>query len=140
MKFLGFAMESVCQSWQCLADGDDGLRGEGIFLFPAQFIGFNGHFPRRPVLPAVVQLAAVRCLAGYLLGREVGLRRFYGVKFRDMVVPDEEIWVSITLIREASLWQAGFSITKKEGRGRVAHGHAVFTEQTSIAGSDSLQA
>ncbi len=137
MKFLGVVMESACHFWRCLGDDDDGLRGEGAFLFPAQFIGFTGHFPQRPVLPAVVQLAAVRCLAGYLLGREVGLHGFYGVKFRDMVVPDEEIWITITLVGEASLWQAGFSIVKKEGGGRVAHGHALFTEQVGGAGSDS---
>ncbi len=120
-------MERACQCWRSLPDGDAGLKGEGVFLFIAGFIGFNGHFPRQPILPAVAQLAAVRYLAVQLLDRDVGLHGFHGVKFRDMVVPDEEILINILLTEDTSLWQGRFTIVKKEKKSRVADGYAVFT-------------
>ena len=38
---------------------------QGTFTFPPDFIAFAGHFPGQPILPAVVQLAAVRLLASF---------------------------------------------------------------------------
>ena len=44
-----------CMSGLTEAEGDEVT---ARFLFPAAFIGFQGHFPERPVLPAVCKIQA----------------------------------------------------------------------------------
>ncbi len=124
MNFLGDEMEKSCLSW-CNLSAAEEIKGEGRFLFAADFIGFSGHFPKRPILPAVVQLAAVRYLAGRLLGKGVGLHSFRGGKFRDVILPEEEVSVGLSLLQQEDLWRGQFTIVKGEGS-RVAEGSAFF--------------
>ena len=60
-------------------------------VFPREFKGFKGHFPKRPLLPAVVQLAAARVILEEYLGRPLVMGRIRRCKFRGMVGPDEPI-------------------------------------------------
>jgi 3-hydroxyacyl-[acyl-carrier-protein] dehydratase len=79
---------------------------------PADFPGFAGHFPDQPVLPAVLQLLAVRLLAESLLETRltpVGADR---LKFKGMVGPDETVNLRVSLREQAGLLKVEFSLDK----------------------------
>jgi 3-hydroxyacyl-[acyl-carrier-protein] dehydratase len=61
------------------------------FVFAPDFVGFAGHFPGNPVLPAVVQLLAGRIAAEALLGRPLALRAVTQAKFLQPVGPGEVV-------------------------------------------------
>lgn len=56
------------------------------FIFPSTFVGFDGHFPDRPILPGIVQV-----LAGMLTAGEgnMALHKVVKAKFSRVVSPDE---------------------------------------------------
>lgn len=63
------------------------------FCFGPDFLGFQGHFPGYPVLPALVQVLAAATVAEALLGRPLPLERVEHAKFRLLVEPGEEVAV-----------------------------------------------
>ncbi|WP_462323819.1 hypothetical protein [Desulfoplanes sp.] len=60
---------------------------EMSFVFPPSFSGFNGHFPDRPILPAMVQIMAGILTAGN--GSPMKLLRMGRTKFMRIVQPGE---------------------------------------------------
>jgi 3-hydroxyacyl-[acyl-carrier-protein] dehydratase len=60
------------------------------FLFPPDFPGFSGHFPREPILPGIVQIMAVLHTAG-----GARLRLVKSCKFFRPVFPEEELTVRV---------------------------------------------
>ena len=91
---------------------------------PDDFAGFAGHFPGEPILPAVLQLMAVRLLAETMAATSldsVGVER---LKFKGMVRPAEEVMVRVTLRYEGELILADFALER--GRSTVASGTLVF--------------
>jgi 3-hydroxyacyl-[acyl-carrier-protein] dehydratase len=87
---------------------------EGIFSFPPDFPAFAGHFPGQPVLPAVVQVAAVRLLAAKHLQRKLTPASLSRAKFKSMVGPGEPVKVSILLDQSADSVTISFSIATEE--------------------------
>lgn len=83
-----------------------------LLCCPANFSGFAGHFPDQPVLPAVLQLLAVRLLAESLL--ETPLRPVGGdrLKFKGMVGPNESVNLRVTLRDQAGQLKGEFSLDK----------------------------
>jgi 3-hydroxyacyl-[acyl-carrier-protein] dehydratase len=76
------------------------------------FPGFAGHFPGQPVLPAVLQLLAVRLLAESAVGAPlspVGVER---LKFKGMVAPGETIDLRVSLHDHAELLKGEFSLVR----------------------------
>ncbi len=68
--------------------GDD--KWEKEYIFPADFIGFAGHFPGNPILPAIVQI----CMIRLLLNEVVGYADFIAIKsakIRKPIRPHERI-------------------------------------------------
>ena len=118
------ALEGCCRSWEPCPQGD-GLSARGTFVFPPEYPGFGGHFPGRPVLPAVAQLGAVRYLVARLLQREVRPLEYRRIKFRGMVVPDEAVSVGVRLSYGEGGWSAEFEIVKVGGV-QVSSGTALF--------------
>ena len=51
------------------------------FSFPADFAGFQGHFPGNPVLPAVCILQAIMLMAGKHAGTKVELKTISSAKW-----------------------------------------------------------
>ncbi len=111
----------------CLADPEiDPLARTGSIHLccPEDFPGFDGHFPGEPILPAVLQLMAVRLLAETMAGTplaSVGVER---LKFKGMVRPTEEIMVRVSLDEERELLRADFSLERESTT--VASGTLVF--------------
>jgi 3-hydroxymyristoyl/3-hydroxydecanoyl-(acyl carrier protein) dehydratase len=95
---------------------EDSGRINGIFTFAPDFPGFAGHFPGHPVLPAVVQLAAVRFLAAGHLGRPLVPTSLERVKFKTMIGPEEPVTIFIHLDQSANDVTISFTIATCKGK------------------------
>jgi len=63
------------------------------YRFSPGFVGFSGHFPENPILPAIVQIRAVVSLAEEECGKALRLSAVRSAKFLAPVHPDEDVWV-----------------------------------------------
>ena len=61
------------------------------FTFPEDFIGFQGHFPGRPVLPAVCKIQAVMVILQTRHKKKVRLKEIVLAKFFSPVSCREEL-------------------------------------------------
>lgn len=94
---------------------------------PADFPGFAGHFPGQPVLPAVLQLLAVRLLAETLRETKltpVGVER---LKFKGMVGPNEVVELRVRLNDQAGLLKGEFRLAR--GSAPIASGTLLFRQR-----------
>ncbi len=89
---------------------------------PADSAFFDGHFPDRPILPAVTELALVEELARETLGTECSIHEIPSMRFRSPVGPGEELSLSLGA-RESD---GGRAITLRRGSEIVARGKLVF--------------
>ncbi len=65
------------------------------YRFAPDFIGFSGHFPGNPILPAIVQVCAVVSLAEEEEGKPLRLAAVRSAKFLSPIRPGEEVSTSI---------------------------------------------
>lgn len=93
---------------------DDG-RIIGDLTFAPDFPAFQGHFPNQPVLPAVVQTAAVRLIAAQHLGAQLIPARVDRAKFKNMIGP-EKVTVSMKIDRAGNEITINFSIATDKGK------------------------
>lgn len=114
MLSLQESLRDALQEWRAGDKTDAGQELVGVFVFPDSFPGFAGHFPEQPVLPAIIQLAAVRHLAELALGQDLVPQECQRAKFRDIVQPQEELTVKATLVEKENGWLARFSLNKDE--------------------------
>jgi 3-hydroxyacyl-[acyl-carrier-protein] dehydratase len=63
------------------------------YLFEPDFIGFSGHFPGHPVLPAFVQVLTALTMAEEIRGHAIKLVTIIKAKFRIEIQPGREIEV-----------------------------------------------
>ena len=63
------------------------------FCFQSDFIGFSGHFPGYPILPALVQMLTGLTLAEEQKGRPLKLGTVVKAKFLSEIRPGHEILV-----------------------------------------------
>jgi 3-hydroxyacyl-[acyl-carrier-protein] dehydratase len=61
------------------------------YRFSPGFIGFSGHFPGNPILPAIVQVCAVVSLAEEDGGKALRLEAVRSAKFLSPIRPGEEV-------------------------------------------------
>lgn len=89
------------------------------FLFPPEFIGFQGHFPGKKVLPGTCQIQCVLSTIEKGERRPVRLREIVLAKYPVPVFPDEEITCTVgPLPEEGDEFIVKASITK--GAAKVA--------------------
>jgi 3-hydroxyacyl-[acyl-carrier-protein] dehydratase len=72
----------------------------GSYCFSPDFIGFSGHFPGYPILPAFVQVLMVLTMAEEVQGRRLKVLTLEKAKFQKEVFPGQEIKV---LCRERTI-------------------------------------
>ncbi len=72
------------------------------FLFPPEFIGFQGHFPERPVLPAVCKIQAAVAMLEAAKRWRVRLDEIVLAKFTAPVTCDEEVEFLCTTVMEGA--------------------------------------
>ena len=126
---------------QGMEDGGDYL---SYFKFPPEFTGFKGHFPSRPILPAVMQLAAVRKAVEKAVGRPLALRTVTKARFKAVVIPGETITIRTRIEQEKGAVGAGFTIFKEQetvALGRLWFEPAPSGEKSRYArsGEDSIE-
>lgn len=81
------------------------------FAFDADFIGFDGHFPGNPILPAMVQLMLGEASAVEAAGQPLVCTDAARAKFVRQVVPGETVLVSGTLSLRNGLTKATVTLT-----------------------------
>ncbi|MFU8818421.1 MAG: 3-hydroxyacyl-ACP dehydratase FabZ family protein [Desulfurivibrio sp.] len=111
MPAIEEALHNSLQQWQQEQRAGE-ITVTGEFSFAPTFPAFNGHFPGHPILPAVVQLAAVRHLAELAVGEQLSPGGCRNVKFRGAVRPDDLLRAAIILKPMGPGWQANFSLQR----------------------------
>ncbi len=124
MRSLQQELYACCREFQA-QEQENGMVASSVFCFPPSFPGFAGHFPTRPVLPAIVQLAAIRHLAELALARPLLPTGYGRTKFRGIVPPDEKISCALLLEEAQDLWIGRFSIRRMDDD-LVADGSCTF--------------
>jgi 3-hydroxymyristoyl/3-hydroxydecanoyl-(acyl carrier protein) dehydratase len=66
------------------------------FTFPAEFIGFQGHFPTNKVLPGACQIQCVLSTIEKALQERVVLKEIILAKYVAPVLPDENIKCTVS--------------------------------------------
>lgn len=76
--------------------GDNPLVMEKQYCFDRDFIGFSGHFPGYPILPAVLQLLLAQLCIEEQKGCKVRITSIEKAKFLSEIRPDELISIQCT--------------------------------------------
>jgi 3-hydroxyacyl-[acyl-carrier-protein] dehydratase len=63
------------------------------YCFAQDFIGFSGHFPGYPILPAFVQVLMILALAEEVKGHSIKVLSLEKAKFQKEIFPGNEIMV-----------------------------------------------
>jgi 3-hydroxymyristoyl/3-hydroxydecanoyl-(acyl carrier protein) dehydratase len=109
------AMSVCCLELRLVSREERRLEGSADFRFPADFAGFQGHFPGNPILPAIVQPAMGRFLADWSLGQRTWPTLFRKIKFKGSVRPGDQVTVSMILKKDGERWGAMFSLKRPDG-------------------------
>ncbi len=117
-------LSECCFKWE--KTSVDAFEGVGTFRFEDNFAGFDGHFPDQPILPAIMQLGAVRILAEKITESKLVLSAYANTKFKGMLQPAEDVEVTVKLKVEEIQLHADFVLNKKS-EGVVSSGSCVFT-------------
>lgn len=78
---------------------DNGFRR---FCPAADFIGFDGHFPDYPVLPAMLQVLLGIIVSEEICGQKLALKKLDKAKFMAQIQPEQTITVSCRITRPAA--------------------------------------
>ncbi|MFA6054223.1 MAG: hypothetical protein WC769_02490 [Thermodesulfovibrionales bacterium] len=98
------------------------------FVFPADFIGFQGHFPQKKLLPGVCQIQCIIYMLEKWKKNNVALMEIVSAKFLSPVLPLEEITCECReiqdndgeLIVKALISKAGGRVAEMKLRVRLA--------------------
>lgn len=79
-----------------MASVQQGETGQWIshFRLPVSFVGFEGHFPERPILPAIVQMLMGVVTVERIYGNSLEISAISNAKFVQPVSPDMDVAVS----------------------------------------------
>ncbi|HAR45741.1 MAG TPA: hypothetical protein DCS42_15885 [Nitrospiraceae bacterium] len=99
----------------CMA-GLEGSAGDlsARFVFPEGFIGFQGHFPAKKILPGVCQVQCVLTMLEGRAHRPIMLKEIKLAKFFSPVAPGEEI---TCLCKDVQGGDADFTVKAMLSRG-----------------------
>jgi len=68
---------------------------EASFLFPPEFIAFQGHFPGRAILPGACQVQCLLTMLEEFSGKPLALKEIVLAKYITPVLPDEAVTVRL---------------------------------------------
>lgn len=95
---------------------------------PPDLAFLEGHFPGHPLVAGVVQVHFAMAALEELLGRAPRLETLEGLKFRELLLPDQEVLLQVEVDEDAARF--AFSLVDasqparvfSSGRGRLATG------------------
>ena len=108
-------------------EDDRAIQASAECTLPVSFIGFQGHFPQEPILPAIVQLALVRILTEIIIGKELIPVQYERTKFKAIVKPDDKLSISVRFARTADKYTGKFKIISEDAA-TVSSGAFTFIE------------
>ena len=73
--------------------------GEQSFCFAEDFLGFAGHFPGYPILPAILQTLLAQLVAEQLRGGRLEFLSLERAKFKRELRPGDRIRVKVTFLQ-----------------------------------------
>jgi 3-hydroxymyristoyl/3-hydroxydecanoyl-(acyl carrier protein) dehydratase len=79
----------------------EGKRLKSCFAFPNGFIGFQGHFPQKKILPGVCQIQCALTLLEKGSDKTVFLKEIVLAKYFTPVFPDDEVTCVISDMGDA---------------------------------------
>ncbi len=85
------AIEKSALGPAALADGT----GQQSFQFAEDFVGFAGHFPGYPILPAVLQALLAQMVAEQIVGKPLQFLALERAKFTQQLRPGDCIRVKV---------------------------------------------
>jgi 3-hydroxyacyl-[acyl-carrier-protein] dehydratase len=85
------------------------------YRFRPDFIGFSGHFPGNPILPAFVQILTALTLTEIYKGRPLKAASVEKAKFRIPLQPEQEIEVACRQLTVGKLTGCDARLTVSEG-------------------------
>jgi 3-hydroxyacyl-[acyl-carrier-protein] dehydratase len=85
------------------------------YCFPPDFIGFSGHFPGHPILPAFIQVMAALAVIEHWKGCSFELSCLEKAKFRMEIHPGQEISVQCREFGSEGAGSFEAKITTTEG-------------------------
>ncbi len=109
------ALSGCCLELRLVRKEELQLEVSANFRFSANFPGFQGHFPGNPILPAIVQLAAVRFLADWSLGCRTRPVLHQKIKFKGSIRPGDPVTVNLLLKKDRGKWGGTFSLKRPDG-------------------------
>ena len=91
--------------------------GEGRqqFTFNKDFLGFEGHFSGRPILPGIVQMLAAQIVLEQLEGQDLTLQEVPKAKFLNILKPEQEVLVLCKKIPSKNNIRFSVEISSSEG-------------------------
>lgn len=72
------------------------------FVFPEDFIGFQGHFPENKILPGVCQIQCIIIMLEKWGKKNIVLKEIVLAKFLSSIFPSEELTCECNGIKESS--------------------------------------
>lgn len=93
----------------------DGDTFTSHFVFPPEFLGFQGHFPAKKVLPGACQIQCALATLERVHDKTVGLKAVLLAKYFTPVFPNEEIICSIGTIADEEADSVCKALISKNG-------------------------
>ena len=109
-----------------IEEGGESMNPWAVFVFPKTSPVFSGHFPGNPVLPAVIQMPAVRLVAERALGRPLLPKSQERSRFTNVVRPEEKLRIGLVINPEGDDFRVEFSLRCNDEA--VARGEIVYKE------------
>ncbi len=82
------------------------------FYVSQSFLGFEGHFPNKPVLPAVVQVIMAQMAINEATGQNIDLQEITQAKFSFPIEPENTITCTIKQ-KDNSFWDCSIIVLEK---------------------------
>jgi 3-hydroxyacyl-[acyl-carrier-protein] dehydratase len=92
-KPMNKIIQGISEASQCAVTTDETGTHEGRYCFTDSFVGFAGHFPEHPILPAIVEILTVVALISEQTGCRQRLVAVEDAKFLNPVHPGQELLV-----------------------------------------------
>ncbi len=96
---------------------------------------FQGHFPKQPLLPGVIQLLWAQQLAQkYLLPVNYVAKKLPMVKFISPLIPDDEIVLTLNMVNKDNNTEINFTYERKLNNSNVVASKGKIVFEKSQAG------